>query len=187
MAVAAVRGETGVVSTMVENHTICIYFCDQKCAAEHADFASNKAGAHHECMKCERWTHQALLSKCTECAKYFHLTCNQDQNQFGHKQCSKACEQTAQKHIQVAQEYARIATEVGKTTIYIHNMGQSAKITPSAQTDDDLREHTEYDMMPRPLEITVPHHLQIKLVLMGMMRNYPHRNSKVVSRMKSMP
>ena len=97
MAVAAVSGDTGVVLKMVGNHTI--YFCDQDCAAEHTDFASNKAGKHHECTKCKGWAHQALRSKCTECAKYFHLTCNWDQIQFGHKQCSKACEQTAPKHI----------------------------------------------------------------------------------------
>jgi hypothetical protein len=42
---------------------------------------------------------------------------------------------------------------------------QSVKIILSAQRDDGLREHADYDMMLRPLEITVPHHLQIRFGL----------------------
>ena len=49
---AGIQGDTGVVSAKIGDYNI--YFCDQDCAAEYADFTKNTQGAHHECAELPR-------------------------------------------------------------------------------------------------------------------------------------
>jgi hypothetical protein len=51
-----------------------------------------------------------------------------------------------------------MASALGKT--HFENKAGPVEAPPSMKRDADLREQADFDTMPRPLEITVPHHLQ---------------------------
>ena len=84
---------------------------------------------------------------------------------LGSENNSKTCEQATHSHTKDAQEYARKATQVGK--IQTKTEGSTTTHTPSTQKDDDLRGQADFNPLPRPMESTIPHHLQVSLGLVG--------------------